>query len=722
MFNQTPSKPDDDLESPDVKRTRQAEDDLEEKHSRFHGVTFQKLNRSNPWQLSSSLLPYRLSFKSEEEAADKLISLVETHLKQGKTLPLSLQKCEKDADGRYLRAKTFAQSLDLMTGSTDSPFHGVSLNMGNKTLPWNLTCQPLTPQNGINFATPEEAAMTLTKLVTEHCSGDSELPRSLKGCQQDEQGRYLKKHKVGKDEAMLLTLATPLYQGVTLNLAHKSTPWRLNCKPFTPKEGLFFVSQEEAADALVQLIEQELDEDLALPPSLTGCQKDSNGRYLRKKEEEKASDEESAQHTSPYQGISFKPSNTQNPWRLRCVPVIPLDRYFPTEAEAADTLKKKVKAYLDAGNELPRSLKGCQQDETGRYLRINKSERNLKLLLEPTHSVYQGVSFNILRKLTPWMLICYPLTPKKGLLFATEEEAANKLKALVAESSDLPSSLQRCKKDEQGRFLREKMDSAIECLLEPKTSLFQGVTFVLANKINPWKIHCKPLTAQFGEYFPTEEGAVCELTKRISAHLAAGLKLPRSLIGCSKDDQGRYLRVDKAQRNEALQQGPTTSIFQGVSFDRDHKSSPWRLGCQPLISLGARRFLTQEDAALELTKLVKEHLDKGLKLPRSLKDCQQDDQGRYLRKNAPAKTIPEELDNADETPVPMDDRPLFASDVATEGALPKPGLAASFAPIETSEKMSSASAQNRYKFFVDQVTGERALDQAPLCPPKTPFD
>ena len=354
--------------------------------------------------------------------------------------------------------------------------------------------------------------------------------------------------------------------------------------------------------------------------------------------------------TSVYQGVSFRRGSKTKPWRLICQPLTPArGAYFPTQEAAADALKHLVETHIQTGNERPRSLGDCLQDETGRYLRLNKSERDLRLLVEPTSSLYQGISLRKHHKTKPWRLVCQPLTPAGGTFFPTEKAAADALKHLVEAHIQtghvLPRSLGACLQDETGRYLRlNRLEQDLYLFAEPKISLYQGVSFQKNTKANPWRLICQPLTPAGGTFFPTQKAAAEALKQLVEAHIQTGHVLPHSLGGCPQDETGRYLRLNRLERDVRLVVEPTMSLYQGVSFQKSHKTNPWRLVCQPLTPVGGAFFPTQKAAADALKHLVDEHLRTGNVLPRVLDDCPQDEAGRYLRLNT-SKELPLCLDD-----------------------------------------------------------------------------
>lgn len=77
--------------------------------------------------------------------------------------------------------------------------------------------------------------------------------------------------------------------------------------------------------------------------------------------------------------------------------------------------------------------------------------------------------------------------------------------------------------------------------------------------------------------------------------------------------------------------GVSTSIYQGVSFQKNHGINSWRLSCAPLTTT-LLFYPTPEAAADALIQLL--NPDRANPLPRSLRNClKQDVTGSYLRRN-----------------------------------------------------------------------------------------
>ena len=224
-----------------------------------------------------------------------------------------------------------------------------------------------------HFETEEAAAKALKLAVDNHIKNGNELPKSLKGCDKDGGGLYLKIDRVARDLNLVFTLRTSNYQGVSFQgNTNPSNPWRAICNPVIPYA--FFKTPEEAALAIRDAVKDHIDKGNKLPRSLLGCMKDGNNCYLRVDKGKRDLDLLFRDKKLDYQGVWCQNgSNKSMPWRIRCSPLIFTDGY-KTAIEAADALKDKVEKHLLVpGNTLPRALRGCVQDGNGRYLKKNIS-------------------------------------------------------------------------------------------------------------------------------------------------------------------------------------------------------------------------------------------------------------------------------------------------------------------------------------------------------------
>ena len=172
---------------------------------------------------------------------------------------------------------------------------------------------------------------------------------------------------------------TSKYQGVSFVKSYKATPWRVQCRPLIELE--FYKTEEDAAKALKEKVDEHLKKNGRLPPSLKGCELDENGFYLRVDKTARDLDLVLTKDTSKYQDISLQKANKCKPWRVVCMPLIEYE-FYKTEEEAAEALKEKVDEHLKNDGKLPRSLKGCELDENGFYLRKNTKNQGHKNLRE----------------------------------------------------------------------------------------------------------------------------------------------------------------------------------------------------------------------------------------------------------------------------------------------------------------------------------------------------
>ena len=462
---------------------------------------------------------------------------------------------------------------------------------------------------------------------------------------------------------------TSKYSNISFHVAMKK--WRLSFQTVLP-DVEYYDTEEAAADRLLELV-RGID---IIPGKLRAhMREEGTGRFLRQTRDVSSHDNAEENQISRFHGVVHIKKKRVNNWRLGCEPFVPRRafRYFDSQEEAADELKKLVDEHLKSGAFLPKGMLHCTRDEEGRFLQAVTGEfaremrKDKKAIRAIAHQLnpedeprFYGVTYAP-DATNPWLLRLNNRAIQINQTFMTQEEAADHLKMRIADylaenQGQLPPLFDDCEKDAEGRYLKlgknRTLDEASPASDDEQEEPARKSHFVCVSydrgrpKVRRWVLKLQnPELPRVTKVFKTAEHAADELKKMILEYQEEhGGQLPPPFGKYPKDEEGRYLKRFALESEAAAgparddQRDALTCIprYVCITYDkRRHATRPWYLHIQnKAISAVPLKmsFKSQETAAETLKEMIERYKEEHEgQLPQPFDTYATDKEGRYLK-------------------------------------------------------------------------------------------